>query len=413
MGLAVQVVATLGDGSMPAGWLTRVQQWLHDNWSQTLIGSAIVDDPQGRLQLSCQLHPAAPDVSFVASGKHEVQFAATTHPVGPGYHAHVCELLRALRDELAADWSPGDLGGDPTGFLDTGDLAALQSAMVVDLQGEILRLLTTMQEGPSPARLNLLGRHDYEVGSDIATPLGPRDRTWLQRASRDADVAREIFPWWNAGVGASCRLGRALTEMWNNVRWRRPIHDEEAGLVDRVLALLESAYAANPKLDYPWAEWRELHDYSWRDTPMPPPPQVVRAPHIGYRRRPVRVHLEHGWTIRLPGTCAERWEDDETFEAWDGTRTVWVSVLRDPAKSAEELFAAFPLAGTGRPLEVQSPHRCRAVCYEVEEREAVRKIEAQIATAGHLAQVTIVIDSPEREPWAVETLGSLQRDDGE
>jgi len=408
MGLAVQLVASLRDGSMAAGWLTRVQQWLHENWSPTLIESAIVDDTRRRLQLLCRLHPAASDLSFVASGTCEVQFTASTRAVGPGYHAHVCQLLQTLREEFAADWSPGESGGDPTGYLTTHNMAALRDAMTASLQDDIRDLLQAT--GNSPRQLNLLGAHHYDVGGDVATPLGPRDASWLERASRDAMVAREVFPWWDAETGASYKLGRALTEMWLNVRWRRPIRDEEAGLLDRVLALLESAYAASPELDYPWAEWKELRGYSWRDAPLPPRAEAGGEPTIGYRRRPVRVRLEHGWTIQVEGAFAERWEDDNTFEAWDGRRTVWVGVDRDRTKSAEELFAAFPLTAAGQRLEVPSPHLCRAVAYDVREPDAVRKIEAQVAVTGHIAHATIVIDSRDSEPWALQTLASLCRE---
>ncbi len=411
MGLTVQLLGTLRDGSMPAGWLHRLQQWLHDEWSRTLVGSAIQDAPQGRHQLLCQLHPAASDICLRICGPHEIALTAATAAVGPGYHAHVCDLLHRIGDELAVDWSPGEGGGDPTGFLASGSVQQLEAAIIADLQSRIRKRLA-QPEATDFAPLNLEGRHEYGGSEAAVTPLGPRSREWLRRACTDGDIARDILPWWDLGGGASYRLGRALTEMWLNVRWRRPINDEEAGLVDRVVILLESAYAANPRLDFPWPEWRQLQDHSWHQVHLPPHPPPNREASIGYRRRPVRVHLADGWALVIPGTCAERWDDETTFQAWDGKRTVWVSTSRHDAADAEAALRNRPLP-PGRPLALPSSGSTvrRGVAYEVEEPALVHKIDAHVAVAGQLAHVTLVFAAPEDEAWAVETITSLENNE--
>jgi hypothetical protein len=58
------------------------------------------------------------------------------------------------------------------------------------------------------------------------TPLGPRNRDWLQETAQQGSNGKDFFAWWTPGFNAEYYLGRALTHMWSNVRWRSPINDK-------------------------------------------------------------------------------------------------------------------------------------------------------------------------------------------
>jgi len=47
-------------------------------------------------------------------------------------------------------------------------------------------------------------RHFEVPGAEILTPLGLRDRAWLEGAAADGARAIDFFPWWHRGAGARC-----------------------------------------------------------------------------------------------------------------------------------------------------------------------------------------------------------------
>ena len=405
MTVGIELSGTLSDGSLAAGWLARAQAWLHENWAHTLVGSEILTDAAGCPLLCFQLHPGAPDARIAACDRNTVRMSAETGSVGPGYHAHVGEVVAALDEELGMTWAAAD---EPTM---TGGSAAsdhVEREMLADLSARAGRLLAHVErDGWSGARLLLGGCHRYSLGEALATPLGPRDRSWLEGVSRDGALGRDIFSWWTPGLGARYRLGRALFEMWVNVRWRPPITAEEIALLQGVLALLDSAHASNPALDYPCREWREVLTLLGRD-----PNQAPRdgddpgRPPIGYRRGNVRVTVGDGWSLVHPGAFADRWEDPATYTAWDGTRTIWLAT----SAGSPDVAAA----GLRRRLNVAL---APPIVGEVLVGEAspagdpVHHVQARVEANGRSAMATIIVASPTDEAWALEVLRSLRCSD--
>src|SRR5205085_11312416 len=123
-------------------------------------------------------------------------------------------------------------------------------------------------------------------------------------------VAVEIWPWFADVTDARYLLNRALCLMWTDVRWRPTLEEGEPELVSEVLRLLRWAFPLDPKLPYPWREWRELLDMAGERDPMRERVNREAAaapdgPRIGYRRRPVRV-VQSGWQLTIPGPFATR-----------------------------------------------------------------------------------------------------------
>src|SRR5690606_36785072 len=99
---------------------------------------------------------------------------------------------------------------------------------------------------------------------------------------------------------------------------------------------------------WPWREQSEMLERLGEDSlratrvhlrasALPP------GPAIGYRREPVRVTLAGGWSIRVPGAFAERWEERGTWVGWDATRSAWLNSLEvRGSESTDETLAALP-----------------------------------------------------------------------
>src|SRR5207248_2282005 len=101
--------------------------------------------------------------------------------------------------------------------------------------------------------------------------------------------------------------------------------------------LLRAAHDLDPGLDFPWREWREMNGHYAETgralTKAPLAAQVARraakvktGPLVGYRRRAVRVEFPDRWSVTIPGSFAEAWEDGgRTWSAWDSVCSIWVT----------------------------------------------------------------------------------------
>jgi hypothetical protein len=101
----------------------------------------------------------------------------------------------------------------------------------------------------------------FEHPGALLTPLGPRDEAWLRAVAEEPQRGKDVFPWWEPGIHAASRRGRALSRLWTEVVWRPPLLEEERRLFRNVARLLEQAWREDPMLDYPWREWQEVLGY--------------------------------------------------------------------------------------------------------------------------------------------------------
>lgn len=423
MRLGLSLFGTLSDGSLAEGWLVRTQEWLHESWPGTLISSGSGQSHDGQRFLRFQLHPAAQDVEIRVMGRHQISLSASTAGVGPGYHAHVCEVAHALEEELGVVWSeiPGE-PPDPTAFFSTGNLPALEAAHLDWLRGEGRRLSALPNlEG---TRLGLSGPHRFRIGDAVATPLGPRDRAWIKRIAEHPEQGKDVFSWWDLGVGPSFLLGRARVQMWLGIRWRKPVLDSEKAQIAEVLHLLHRAQEANPHLDYPWHEWAELCQLGSELGPLPGGDEAAWAGRaeaaaasgmpIGYRRSALLVELGEGWSIEIPGSFSEDWGGGASYTAWAEGKTVMVDLLSgrssSPPSSRNSLLE-LPIESRRSVTIPDLPSNYEVVASFGEastQGDRLGRLQALVRTGGSAASVVITVDTPTDEPWALRTLASLR-----
>jgi hypothetical protein len=204
--------------------------------------------------------------------------------------------------------------------------------------------------------------------------------------------------------------------MWKDVRWRPPLSESESDALEDAAVMLERAYQLDPSREYPWREWRELIEYASIATPLRDQINAraeavdPKIPLIGYRRKDVRVDLSGGWSLRIPGSFAESWEDERTWYAWDATRTVRFSCFSitnedGTPQSAEEIL------GTYVDIKETFEHDEAGVigrAYLAHSMDEHWNLHGRTAVSGSLAVCTITIGSPDDRNWALETWRSLR-----
>ncbi|WP_171470210.1 hypothetical protein [Frigoriglobus tundricola] len=412
-------------------WLARAAVWF-EGVGDVVLDARVVRDGEERPVLLVVLHPAAPaaEVRLGASGRLRV--TATTSPAGPGYHVFLCGLFWQLAAEFGFRWTADDCT-DPTDYFRARQRAACERHFLDWLAGEC-----RAAEGHAhPVSVGLAPGHGYTYPAEVFTPLGPRGRRWLTEVSADPAKGRDFFAWWGPELDAPFYRDRALVRMWCDFFWRPPQTEEEGELADQIANDLASAFKLDPAAELPWAEWLELlvaiqgdddgfcvtpndHVLSielWRRSVPPPAPATggVKGG-IGYRRWPVRVSLDGGWSVEVPGELARERNPDHTWTAWDRTRTVWFHALRftkpggtapTAAEAAEVGRKSLPEGEVLPPLD-RDGLRGAAVFGAVEEDgRTLWRLSGVVGTAGQLAVCNVYIESPADRDWAVRTWRSL------
>jgi hypothetical protein len=424
-----------GDGKRaptPAGLLQRVERWMLANADGLLTWSEHGKDRDGKPTLLLRLHPAGEPLEITALGKGRLLASTKTSPVGPGYHAYLCDLLRRLGSDFAVTWDPPDgESGAGTRYFHDGDRSALEREFLQWLRSTAAIVHENASKGGWHS-VSMPAGHRYETDGQVVTPMGFRDAAWFAAVAADPAKGTDIFPWWKEGQRVEYLLSRALCLMWTEVRWRPPIADDEVTLYEDVIGLLHKAYDLDPQRDYPWREWREMDRhfedaFGYKQSAPRVAAEVARraakvrnGPLIGYRRRPVTVDLPPRWSITIPGSFAETWENKHTtWSAWDSVCSVWVTTYTFLNKDGTPLSAAETLAQSrDRPGERFDYRRGKVIGrafleYVRQDEEDEGEVSywrlcGRSAAAGHLAGFTICFTDPAYRQWALDTWHTIQ-----
>ncbi len=405
LGLLLRGVSSLPDPDL----IARVHAFARARFGGSFVARNV--DDAGRPVLYLDLHPAAEHVAVAFEGA-EIEIAANTSTVGPGYHAHVVDVVDTLATAFRVTWRP-DAEGDVTGYFDDRDFGHLQQEMLGWL-GALTNAVLPLASGT--VQLALPATHTFESPGHARTPLGPRERPWFERVAEAPAAGRDFFAWWERGETAEHYLGVALSLLWTTVRWRPAVSDREREVRDRVYGALARARDLDPNLRLPVAEWRELLTIDGRnreaDALPTQVPSLPALPLIGYRRSPVRVSLPGGWSLRIPGNFAEDLDEKGTFCGWHGGRTVWFTSFRyeGAARSAEEMWGADPDEGEGEVFASgEGTFRSRARLRRVRgDDNDCWILRTDSALPPQIAICTISFTEDRDRAWALDTWRSLR-----
>lgn len=367
------------------------------------------------------LHPAAESVDVRIGPAGQVTFEAKTSTVGPGYHVWLCGILKELGNQLRIAWRPNteDEGDrDETGYFDSGRVEDCENEME-SWVGHLGRIMLEREsEGHEGLMLSMPLGEMFLCGNAIVTPMGPREIDWLRAVAKDGSKGKDLFPWWNASSPAEHHRGRALVEMWRSVRWRSPQTEEERALNARVLADLEAAWALDPSLAYPWFEWDELLRFN--EGKSRAAAEVARRakaaegrPRIGYRRGSVRHELGESWSLEVPGSFTVEMEDDSTWMAWEGDRTVRFSSFSakkpDGSRPAAEEMLSDDLEGEVLVWRGEGVIGRGEIVREKEGGDEYFRLSGQSAAPGELGVCTVCYTDPADKAWAIQVWHSVTR----
>lgn len=421
MNVGLNLVGTIGPEAQDDLWITEVEAWFRKHCVGTLVSARYTHDALGRRFLFLRLHPLAPGMKLLDLGEGKLQVVADTAPVGPGYHVFLCETLRKLSLAFDICWEAtnSERGlGDPTGYFETGDEMQLYRLVLDWFREQAVAALVHVRDSGSATSLLLPEQVVFTHDGVVATPMGPRGIEWLELVSKKPAHAIPVFPWWQPGQGARSHLARALGQMWTDVRWRPPVTDGERGSLVEISHLLEQAMEGDTNgLAIPWREWSEILRYIDASGPLvehvASQAEGCSGPLVGYRRRPVRRTLLGGWSIEVPGSFAEKWEDRSTWVAWEEDRSIWVTSFANRTGQAPEIPEHLSLdhasASWGEVLDYQHERILGSAVLDRAEEDGmpVWQLQTRSAVAGHLAVATICFTEEEQRSWAMRTWRSI------
>ncbi len=426
-------------GQSADDWLEQVAAWLESHEEEPLMLCHRAANDAEQPTLFVHLHPCAEDVEISVPSPGVCAVVAKTSTVGPGYHIFVCDLLHSLGMQFHLEWDEPDGdedAGDETGYFFKRDPALVRQEMLRWLSALSRVVVENCSDDAVNIRMvSMPLEQSFPGHAGIVTPTGPRKPQWFEQMVETPERGIDFFPWWPEGVGASFFLGRALCRLWQEVRWRTPITEDEGELLMDVHLDLERAYHLDPGSAIPWREWREMleyldeyfgyaefqHEEGLEDEIKKRADMVdPQTPRIGYRRGPVQVMLTGGWSLVIPGEFAEEWEDGgETWSAWHGGRTVWFTSWSVQGENDETLGPAeildsrsWPTEGEGEGEIIEhedGPLLGRAVFMACEEEgQTMWNLKAYSAIEGNFALCNIYLQDKADLPWALEVWKSLR-----
>ncbi|HEV3383651.1 MAG TPA: hypothetical protein VG097_02485 [Gemmata sp.] len=412
-------------------WLAGAAVWF-ESVGDAVLDAQVMRDAKEKPVLLVVLHPSPPPVEIRLGATGKVRVTAVTTPAGPGYHHHLCDILRQLANDFAFNWVADDCS-DPTGFFASRNRTSLEQAF--------LRWLAAACRG-SPKSIGLQSDHGYKFPAEVLTPLGPRTREWTTAVAAEPHCGGDFFPWWEPDLSARFYLNRGLARLWCDFVWRPPLTDNEGEVADQIANDLATAFKMNPAAEFPWIEWLELLNTIQADDEgfcVTPNDQVLsvelwrragpvpssskqglpgnRNLPIGYRRFPIRVALDGGWSVEVPGEFAQEWDGQRNWTAWNRTRTVWfrrVGFTKPGGSSptaAEVLDVGRRSLPDGEPVpSVDSGEvRSAAVFGAVEEEgRTVWRLSGMAGAPGQLAVCHIYTEEASDRDWAIQTWHSLR-----
>ncbi|MCL2589189.1 MAG: hypothetical protein FWD84_07260, partial [Oscillospiraceae bacterium] len=158
-------------------------------------------------------------------------------------------------------------------------------------------------------------------------PLGHFEKEFFERVQGGEDVGVEFFIWWHQARDALFLKQAARSMIVQYINWLPPETDEERETLTATLACLEQAYALDPNLAFPAAEWVELAQLSG-DTALAETLQSrfgdVGEATLGYRRGIVSSNV-NGWRFSHSGKMHADRDPDGALVYWDDKGTIRLS----------------------------------------------------------------------------------------
>ncbi len=399
--------------------LAEAKAWLDAEYGDTIRSSEASRLASGESRLAVGLHPVAPPLVAIADDEGIIALEGETAGVGPGYQRFLAHVAERLALELDLEWTTSDVHPIVDGKVSV-DRPTVERAHLAWLGSTLVGARDARRLGAGGMLIGLPADLRIEVPGAIATPLGPRDDRWLERALSEVPTAIDIVPWWADATDARYMLNRALCLMWCDVRWRGPVTPAERRVQDEVLQTLKHGVALDTKLPWPWREWGELlklrgiHDAVAPDVEARAAKAAAeggeREP-IGYRRGQVTI-VHEGWALPLPGSFS----DVRTAEEWTGSdagRTITLAGVvtgtdRGPMPASDFLDQVASHLGRDIITRQDGPILGRAkISTDGSSGVEVGVLEGYVAVRGRGAAIRIAFQDVGDWQWSIDMWRAL------
>jgi hypothetical protein len=256
------------------------------------------------------LFPNARPFMLSAMNNHVLFGGYTDISGGPGYHAFLVAALDTVQGKLGLHWRTQPQVDDETGYFHNRNFAGLQLTMAQHFKAKCREIAKAADDTSLIAGANIFADAVIEThGNEVATRMGFRTvdqlRHWATlEGSELLSAAAGYFPWWNQPFDGDFYSGLALSLIWLDLRWAKPLDDGERRVLPKALSWLNEAVrlGTTPPVSVEVAS--ELMEMVSQNAPDFP-----RAEGIGFRRRRFLRPLGD-WTIKIPGSLLQ--SRDET-----------------------------------------------------------------------------------------------------
>lgn len=413
MGICISAIGRLARRARPGDLFEAiagaVEGEVRDPFDQALLSCTTED---GRLLVG--LSPLSQPVTFELGSPGTLTVETKTSTLGPGYHAWVVDILKAVGVRCGIEW---DWSEDETEFARDGDFAALQEAMSGFLGAFATSVLSHDPGGPVLINAGMGGERTLRTDFTL-TPLGPRDRAWWERARRlrgTGEASRQFYPWWNRERDALDwrSIGEAL--MWSEVEWRPPGNEREEAVMRGALLALDRACTMDHSLGVFASEANELAMFLDLDGDGPTP---VPAPTgIGYRRETVRRRAPGPWSLELPAYFGVHWDEEEgELRFFHARKSVCISTFEagdDSGRNStpvEEFRSMLPEVTDWIEFRSGGRRGCARIAWEEADGSGAWVLSGCMASAGESAIVLVIFDDEDQREWALGVWRSVEWD---
>ncbi len=435
MGIGLSLAGVLGSESKLRlteirDWLSRAAVWF-EAAGDSVLETRLVRDYHGHPLLHVHFHPVAEPAQIRLGSSCKVSVHAKTTPAGPGYHAHLCELLIDFAEDHEFTWNEPAADRDPVNYFSHPDPERLERHFLHWLSRECSQALRRSAPDAVIA-VGIPRPNRFCHPGPVLTPLGPQSMDWLKHVATEPASGRSFFPWWSKDLNADFYMRRALTDLWLAFPWRTPLTEAEGEVVDQIAADFVNAYEANPHAELPWSAWNTIVQTIEADgnkfTVEPIPQDLVEqirsrddgsAEPMGYRKFPVHRQFSSGWQMTISGQMAIRREEDgRTWTAWDDTMTVWLfdQSLGHPERGpvptpAQAIATARRNLPDGHPIPSLTGSTLGEAVYGEYDEEGRRmgRLSGVAASGNRIVVCNIYFDYPRQSELAKSIWQSLER----
>lgn len=267
---------------------------------------------------------------FINLEQEAINVEARTCSGGPGYHLYLVSKIKQLGWDYDIRWIEGEDGiGDDTGFWESEEPQDILDAMQAWLKMLAESLAPYLAKGNVGFAISMNRDREFENKASMVTPVGRFDKNWIESYAAKGD-GTDLWIWTVFEQSHTLMAGSAKAYMATEVRWRKPMLEEEEVLLRKIMGWLKMAHYRDRSMKLPFREWIEIAEILGETVPatVHEAAKSQTGHLLGYNRDKVTYAIWQGLKIKIDGSLWQKWDDPIAFEAGDDETHVRISPYR-------------------------------------------------------------------------------------